>query len=204
MHAYLLLALFWGLFCSIHSVLAADRVKEWVRTHIQGLYPYYRLVYNLIALATLSGTIYYHGSLPEQDLFRTPAGTDVLGWTLIVIGGVIVGWSIRGYDTSEMLGMRQIGERFPQAHDTLNTGGFNSYVRHPLYFGSLLFIWGFLIERATLAMLIAAILLTGYLYVGVRLEEQKLVRAFGKAYRNYQQRVPMLIPFFSTGRKKSL
>ncbi len=102
------------------------------------------------------------------------------------------------------MGIRQVEERSPTDHEALNTGGLNSYVRHPLYFGSLLLIWGLLIERATLAMLIAALLLTVYLYVGAKLEEQKLVRAFGKAYRSYQQRVPMLIPFFSTGRKKSL
>ena len=38
-------------------------------------------------------------------------------------------------------------------------------------------------------------LLTVYLVTGTWLEEQKLIREFGDTYRNYQNRVSMLIPY---------
>jgi protein-S-isoprenylcysteine O-methyltransferase Ste14 len=41
---------------------------------------------------------------------------------------------------------------------------------------------------------IAAGIISGYFVVGAILEERKLVKHFGDAYRTYQQRVPMLFP----------
>ena len=42
--------------------------------------------------------------------------------------------------------------------------------------------------------LLLAGLMSGYIMVGVRFEENGLVSVFGDAYRNYQKQVPMLVP----------
>jgi len=42
--------------------------------------------------------------------------------------------------------------------------------------------------------LLFAVLNTGYIVIGVRLEEQDLVANFGASYERYRQRVPMLLP----------
>jgi protein-S-isoprenylcysteine O-methyltransferase Ste14 len=67
------------------------------------------------------------------------------------------------------------------------------WVRHPLYFFSLLLIW------ATVSVTTDRLLFNGlwtvWIIVGAMLEERDLVASFGDAYRNYQRNVPMLIPY---------
>ena len=67
------------------------------------------------------------------------------------------------------------------------------WVRHPLYFFTLVLIWS--IPDMTLDRLLFNVLFTGWIVVGTRLEERDLVAEFGEQYRAYQRRVPMLIPY---------
>ncbi len=76
----------------------------------------------------------------------------------------------------------------------LEQGGMHRYVRHPLYFGTLLFIWSLFLLFPYLNNLLACLVITLYTVFGARLEEKKLVAQFGEQYRRYQQTVPMLIP----------
>jgi protein-S-isoprenylcysteine O-methyltransferase Ste14 len=67
------------------------------------------------------------------------------------------------------------------------------WVRHPLYLLVLIMIWS--CPDLTLDRLLFNILWTVWIYIGALLEERDLVADFGDAYRHYQQKVPMLIPF---------
>ncbi len=67
------------------------------------------------------------------------------------------------------------------------------WVRHPLYFFSLLLIWS--CPDLTVDRLLFNVLWTTWIYVGTVLEERDLVTAFGDEYQRYQRRVPMLIPW---------
>jgi protein-S-isoprenylcysteine O-methyltransferase Ste14 len=64
-------------------------------------------------------------------------------------------------------------------------------VRHPIYLGWLLILWASPVMTVT--HLVAALGLTIYILVGIRLEERDLVREF-RCYRQYRRKVPMLIP----------
>ena len=64
-------------------------------------------------------------------------------------------------------------------------------VRHPIYLGWLLVLWASPVMTVT--HLVAALGLTVYIVVGARLEERDLVREL-HCYRQYQRKVPMLLP----------
>lgn len=68
------------------------------------------------------------------------------------------------------------------------------YVRHPLYTGTFLVVWGLFLKDATLKTLIMAICLTIYTLIGIYFEEKKLISSFGDDYLAYRRRVPMLFP----------
>ena len=67
------------------------------------------------------------------------------------------------------------------------------WVRHPLYLCVILLIWS--CPDVTADRLLFNILWTGWIIVGAWLEERDLVESFGQAYRDYQQQVPMFLPF---------
>ena len=78
----------------------------------------------------------------------------------------------------------------------LRIDGVHKYVRHPLYLGTFLFIWGLFILFPYVSLLIANSIITIYTLIGIVFEEQKLQKEFGAAYTDYQKQVPKIIPSF--------
>ena len=89
----------------------------------------------------------------------------------------------------------------PQQRPLIVDGPFR-WVRHPLYTFSLLMIWSYPV--LTLDRLLLNLLFTLWVIVATLLEERHLVAAFGVEYRDYQRRVPMLIPWRSPWEKEDL
>jgi protein-S-isoprenylcysteine O-methyltransferase Ste14 len=84
-------------------------------------------------------------------------------------------------------------------NDSLTVTGPYAYLRHPLYFGTLLIGLGFLIMAwSPMALGLAA--LFGGVYFGYympykdRIESARLESLYGDAYRRYSAAVPRLIP----------
>lgn len=103
---------------------------------------------------------------------------------LVVV--VILVSCLRQTGTGEFLGFTKY-----TTNTFINTGWY-SIVRHPLYFFSTLFMM--LNHVMTVQWLILTILGTAYFIIGSLIEERRLVVEFGEAYRQYQQRVPFIIP----------
>ena len=76
----------------------------------------------------------------------------------------------------------------------LQETGMHAYVRHPLYFGTLLFVWALFFLYPFLNIGISCICISLYTLVGMYFEEKKLVTEYGEAYQKYQTRVPGLLP----------
>ena len=71
--------------------------------------------------------------------------------------------------------------------EELQSRGVYGIVRHPLYLGWLLVVFG--TAHMTGDRLAFAVLTTTYLVVAMPWEEQSLERQFGAAYRRYKERV---------------
>jgi methanethiol S-methyltransferase len=178
----------------IHSALASPKVKHIFEQKLGKLFRYYRLLYNVLAIVLLIGLLWYQRLLPKERLWAAEWWVDGFAITLFWIGVLIALKALQGYDLREFLGVPN-----PSASPTsseFRTSGLLRYVRHPLYTGTILAVWGLFLHESTLKSLIMAICVTVYIRMGIVYEERKLVREFGDAYLSYRRRVPMLFPNF--------
>jgi methanethiol S-methyltransferase len=75
----------------------------------------------------------------------------------------------------------------PSASSPLEVGGPYRWLRHPIYLGWVLFVFGS--PTMTAGRLLFAGISTLYLVVAIPFEERGLQAEFGQAYRDYQRRV---------------
>lgn len=187
---HLVVALGWAGFGLVHSWLAREGPKGWLKARFGGGH---RLVYNAVAAVHLLGAFALGEWTFEARAFDRPDGLAGLGWAMQVAGLVVLITAMRGYDGARLLGLAQLRDaRADDETEGFTTAGLNAYVRHPLYFGALLILWGRVDGEASLT---TAIWLTAYLVIGSRFEERALIARFGTPYRAYRARVPGLLPW---------
>ena len=191
---FILLFVFWSFFFFSHSFLASRISKEFVQKKWRFLFLYYRIGYNIIAVFSLFLIVYYQGKLPAVSLFKTTVFNKTLGYIGVFLGFLFTILSFKNYSILEFLGF-DFKQEIKQVY-TLNTTGLNKYVRHPLYFATLLLVWGYFLLEPTVSILIMNLVVTLYLIIGTKIEERKLVDEFGEKYKDYMNNVPMLLPWF--------
>jgi protein-S-isoprenylcysteine O-methyltransferase Ste14 len=136
----------------------------------------------------------FQGELSPYPIFTLPGWTLGIGYALILIAMIIIGAAFKNYDTSEFLGVKPMNEFNPLTTPLIKTG-LNAYTRHPIYFGIIVGLAGYLIiafDYKTLAFFSISV---AYIIVGAMLEERKLIVLYGDSYIQYKERVKMLIPF---------
>jgi protein-S-isoprenylcysteine O-methyltransferase Ste14 len=154
-------------------------------------FKYYRPLYSIFAFVTLALILWFQFSFESPWLFTPVIFARLSGIIAALTGLIIMLICINKY-FYEMSGLQALQNL--QARNTLQQTGLHKYVRHPLYFGTLLFIWGLFLIFPLLINLIAVIVITTYVLFGVELEEKKLKLEFGEAYKEYSKKVPRLIP----------
>jgi protein-S-isoprenylcysteine O-methyltransferase Ste14 len=101
----------------------------------------------------------------------------------------LIASSVRAIDALELAGIRQ-----PLPAEGLQTAGPYRLVRHPLYTGWMLAVFG--AAHLTADRLAFAVLTTTYLAIAIRWEERALIDVFGAEYEQYRRRVRWrLIPY---------
>lgn len=194
---HIILAVLWLLFGVLHSVLAAEWFKRLMQRRLGSGYKYYNFAYSVFALLTLIGILIFQFNMQSRLLYVAPNWVKLLLWLPVVAGLLIMVVVIKKYFFS-LSGISVFYKHQPPV--ALEQGGLNRYVRHPLYFGTLLFVWGLFFVYPFLNNLLACIVITLYTVTGAVLEEKKLVKQFGEQYIIYKRKVPMLIPRFLSPR----
>ncbi len=195
---YLLIALMWTGYCALHSFLISIGFTNLMKRSLKEYYAFYRLFYNVISVVLLIPLLLYTLQKEGEAIISYSLPLTIIRYLLISISMLIVMKAFFfDYDFLTFFGIRQLLESGKnksreEYSSEIKKKGLLGIVRHPMYFGLLLYLW---CQTITFMDLMVNIILTIYIIIGTYLEEKKLVMEFGDTYINYQHEVPMLIPF---------
>lgn len=189
MVAHLLYALIWLSFGLQHSLLARPAIQERIARHVGRSY---RLIYNILAAIHFTLVLACGWLWLDQNAFPLPIWLRAGMYVVSALGGQLIILTVRQYGFRDFLGVRALSESEENRVDQpLKIDGFNACVRHPIYLGSLLLFWGLAQSQLGMANALWA---SVYILVGAHFEERDLLARYGDAYRDYRQRVPMIVP----------
>jgi len=194
---YLIIALLWAGYCALHSYLISVGFTNAMVKLLKKYYAYYRLFYNLISLVLIIPLLKYTDHLDSTIIINYGLPLTIVRYILISASILIFLWAFFiDYDSLSFFGIRQIinqnRTKNIESSEGLKKSGLLGLVRHPMYLALIIYLW---CQTFTLAGIVVNIVLTIYVFVGTCLEEKKLVIEFGETYKNYQNEVPMIIPF---------
>jgi protein-S-isoprenylcysteine O-methyltransferase Ste14 len=189
-----------GLFAIQHSVMARAAFKRRWMTIVPASCE--RSTYVLISSLLLI-LIFWQWRPIVAAIWHVEGAPAILLTAIYWIGWLTALTSSYMIDHFELFGLRQVfaARRGAAARvQPFKTPLLYRVVRHPLMLGFLLAFWA--TPHMTAGHLLFAVLTTGYILVGVRLEERDLVAQFGASYEQYRRRVPMLMPRLLSGRSR--
>lgn len=182
-----------GLFAVQHSVMARPAFKRWLVRFIPA--PIERSTYVLAASLVLALLFWQWRPMPDPIWSVHAPVERVALRTLFWTGWLIVLSSTFMINHFDLFGLRQVYLRLKdKPYEPLPFVKVALYkiVRHPIMLGFLIAFWA--TPDMTLGHLVFAIATTGYIFIGIFLEERDLRRAHGAAYEQYRQEASMIIP----------
>ncbi|MBX9649730.1 MAG: isoprenylcysteine carboxylmethyltransferase family protein [Xanthobacteraceae bacterium] len=187
-----------ALFATQHSVMARQGFKRWWTRIVPPSVE--RSTYVLFTSFVLLILYWQWRPIPApvwtvQDPIAAGVidGIFWLGWVVLVASTFML-------SHFELFGLSQVFARLfgKQLSDAkFRTPLLYRHVRHPIYLGVLLAVWA--TPAMTAGHLLFALVITGYILIGIQLEEHDLIQQFGDRYRHYRQHAAMLVPL--PGRK---
>jgi protein-S-isoprenylcysteine O-methyltransferase Ste14 len=176
-----------------HSIMLRRSFRRWLAKFIRAEYhgALFTIASGVILLILV---VFWQKS---AHVLATPHG--IVRWLMrVVFILAILGfyWGFRALGSFDAFGLdpilNNLRGKAPPPMPFIVRGPYR-WVRHPLYFFSLLLIWSG--PDLSLDRLLYNVLWSTWIIVGSVLEERDLVAAFGESYRDYQSKVPMLIPW---------
>jgi methanethiol S-methyltransferase len=171
-----------GLFAGHHSLFARDAVKRWlvriIPSHLER--SWYVWIASVLLLAVL-----LVWQLVDGLVYRIDGNARWLFYAAQFAGLYLTVGAARALDPLELAGIRQAAHQ-PSA-TVFRTDGPFGLVRHPIYLGWILIVFG--APTMTINRMMFAVISAAYLIAAIPWEESSLVAAFGERYRAYQARV---------------
>jgi protein-S-isoprenylcysteine O-methyltransferase Ste14 len=183
-----------SLFAVQHSVMARKGFKAWWTKYVPK--PIERSTYVLAASSCLLLLFWQWRPIPavmwqvdDPDLAVAVAMLSLTGWVLVFTSTFLI-------NHFELFGVSQVANHLVDKEvpaPQFRTPLLYKFVRHPIYLGFIIAFWA--APVMTVGHLMFAAVTTAYILVGIWLEERDLIEMFGDQYREYKQRVSMLIPW---------
>lgn len=200
MFSYLISFFGFLLFAVVHSITANPAFKTRIFSFFPSLPRYYRLLFSLCSVLYLSAWyltlpipafVFYQLDGFLYFVFRLIQVLALSGLTLAVI--ISYPSIFIGFHQLKSFGKMPFNLDEPASIVKLRVHFMYRFVRHPMYFWSLIYLFfqPFVTERS----LFLTFLFWLYFYLGSFPEEKKLVLQFGENYKRYQKEVPRLFPF---------
>lgn len=187
------------LFGFLHSLLASRFVKEKLIFILKEKIAFYRIFYNIFSVLTFAIFIIVSPDINEIVYkVKEPFSYLMIIPFLVGLYGIII--SSKYFSMSEFLGISQVKRYLNKTYSlndldekmTLRISGPYKFMRHPIYFFSIIMILS--IPEMTVSRLVIVVCIIFYFYVGSIYEEKKLVKIFGDEYIEYQKNVPRIFP----------
>jgi protein-S-isoprenylcysteine O-methyltransferase Ste14 len=150
---------------------------------------------DLVALWAVA-VFYFHWHRRLLPAHFEPA-LAILGLLVSVAGAGLAAWA------KLRLGRWFSGTFAVKPGHELVTDGPYGLTRHPMYTGLLLLVAGAALAWDSALTLLLAALLAVPFFLHTVVEEALFEEHFGAAYRDYQRRVPRLVPFARPGRARA-
>ncbi len=190
--ALLVDALLLAAFAVQHSVMARPWFKaRWTRIVPR---PAERSTFVLLA-SLLLALLFWQWRSIDAEVWRVEGGPATVLLALQALGWVTVLLSTFALDHFDLFGLRQVWAYFRGREYNplpLRTPPLYRWVRHPIMLGFLIAFWA--TPEMTAGHLLFAALSTGYIFVGIALEERDLLRFHGARYAEYRRRTSMIVP----------
>ncbi len=192
---YIILLMIWCSYCLIHSFLISIKFTNVISRLFKKFYAFYRIFYIVISLILLIPLINYSEQISSEIIIEYSYPWNIMRY---VWGALLIFfWAFFfNYDSLSFFGIRQIlnlwKENKKNSPNRIKKSGLLGLTRHPMYLTLIIYLW---CQTFRLTDLVVNIILTVYIIIGTKLEEQKLILEYGDEYLKYQQEVPMLIPF---------
>ncbi|HXH05601.1 MAG TPA: isoprenylcysteine carboxylmethyltransferase family protein [Vicinamibacterales bacterium] len=179
-------AALFALFALHHSLLARERAKRWLTRVVPAALE--RTTYVWTASLLLLVVCRLWRDVPGT-IYRLDGAPALLLYTVQAAGAIIAVRASSRLGSLALAGIRQAQELagHPPPVAALRDDGLYAFVRHPVYLGWFLFVFG--TPHMTAGRLLFAVLSAVYILAVLPLEERALAREFGERYQAYARKV---------------